>query len=69
MCESRQDQRGYYQICPMMTNFAIIPDSAEVFSLIMDHDITGLQGLFEERLAAPTDRDDFGLSLLHVSAF
>lgn len=68
-CESRQDQRGYYQISPMIATFAIIPIDAEVFQLILKNDITGLQALFEARLAAPTDRSDHGLSLLHVSAF
>lgn len=66
-CESRQDQRGYYQMCPMMTTFAIIPNDAEAFILIDAHDITGLQALFEARLAAPTDRNKDGISLLHVS--
>lgn len=68
-CESRQDQRGYYQICPMISTFAIVPKDAKVFLLIKENDITGLQGLFEARLAAPTDRNKDGISLLHVSAF
>ena len=68
-CESRQDQRGYYQIYPMINTFAVIPNDAEVMLLIYENDIIGLQGLFEARLAAPTDRLENSFSLLHVSAF
>ena len=68
-CETRQDQRGYYQMCPMISTFAIVPYEAKVFSLVRDRDIKGLQGLFEAGSAAPTDRDDRSWSLLHVSTF
>ena len=68
-CESRQDQRGYYQMCPMISTFAIVPRGAKVFSFVRDRDIKGLQGLFEAGSAAPTDRDDRSWSLLHVSTF
>ena len=69
VCESQQDQRGYYQICPMISTFAIVPSDSEVFSCVVHGDIPGLQYLFEARLAAPTDRNTDGYSLLHVSAF
>ncbi len=67
--ESRQDQRGYYQISPMISTFAVIPSDAEAFRCIERHDISGLQYLFGARLAAPTDRDADSFSLLHVSKF
>lgn len=69
ICESRQDQRGYYQICPMIKTFAIVPNDSKVCSLICENDLTDLQGLFEARLAAPTDRLENSFSLLHVSVF
>ena len=69
VCESQQDQRGCYQICPMISTFAIVPRDAEVFSCVERGDIPGLQYLFEARLAAPTDRNPNSMTLLHVSAF
>ena len=69
VCKSQQDQRGYYQICPMISTFAIVSLDAEVWSCVENADIPGLQYLFEARLAAPTDRDPESISLLHVSAF
>lgn len=69
VCESKQDQRGYYQICPKISTFAIVSRDADVFMCVMRGDISGLQCLFEAQLAAPTDRDLDSISLLHVSAF
>ena len=69
VCKSQQDQRGYYQICPMISTFAIISNDAEVFRCVVKADIPGLQYLFQARLAAPTDRNKDSMSLLHVSAF
>ena len=39
----------------------------EVFSLIRDGDLAGLRTMFLRRDASPFDRDEKGLSLLHVS--
>ncbi len=67
ICESRQDQRGYYQISPMISTFATIPRNAKAFRCIEEDDISGLRYLFGARLAAPTDRNPDSFSLLHVS--
>ena len=69
VCESQQDQRGYYQICPMLSTFAVVPLDSEVFVCVCERDIQGLQVLFGAGLAAPTDRHPDSWSLLHVSAF
>ena len=69
ICESRQDQRGCYQISPMISTFATVPRDAEAFRCVEKDDISGLRYLFEARLAAPTDRDADSFSLLHVSTF
>lgn len=66
--ESRQDQRGYYEICPRISVFAIVPDESEVFVCVTKWDIEGLRRLFSAGLAAPTDRMENMVSLLHVSA-
>ena len=67
--QSQQDQRGFYQRCPMLTTFAIVPDDAESFRCVCDGDIKGLKALFNAGLAAPTDRKDSMCSLLSVSGF
>ena len=69
VCESQQDQRGCYQICPMLSTFAVVPSHSEVFVCVRKRDIQGLQILFGAGLAAPTDRSPESWSLLHVSAF
>ena len=69
VCESRQDRRGYYQICPMISGFAVVPKDSDAFKCATKRDITGLQQLFAAGLAAPTDRDIDAGSLLHVSIF
>lgn len=68
-CKGQQDQRGFYQICPMLATFAVIPDDAEIFQCIERDDVDGLRVLFDAGLAAPTDRDVSHRSLLHVSTF
>lgn len=67
--KSQQDQRGFYQRCPMLTTFAVVPDDAEVFKCVLNSDIEGLKALFRAGLAAPTDRNKSLCSLLHVSRF
>ena len=66
-CTGQQDQRGFYQICPMLATFAIIPDDAEAIKCVIGDDVDGLRALFDAGLAAPTDRNDGLYSLLHVS--
>ena len=63
---NRQDQRGYYQICPLLSTFAVVPSDAEVFRLVKDNNIEGIQNLFQKRLAAPSDRNESGETLLMV---
>ena len=55
--ENTRDQRGYYQICPFLSTFAVVPDDAEVMEYAYKNDIEGLQSLFQRGLAAPSDRD------------
>ncbi|KAL8793251.1 MAG: hypothetical protein Q9195_004187 [Heterodermia aff. obscurata] len=68
-CKSQQDQRGSYEISPRLATFAIVPYDAEVFKFVRNRDLAGLRVLFETGLAAPTDRTEDSLSLLHVSEF
>ncbi|KAL8809799.1 MAG: hypothetical protein Q9200_003101 [Gallowayella weberi] len=51
-----QDQSGYYQVCPLLATFAIVPTNADVMKFAWRNDVAGLQYLFERRLAAPSDR-------------
>ncbi|KAI4101028.1 MAG: hypothetical protein LQ339_005256 [Xanthoria mediterranea] len=57
---NRQDQRGYYQICPLLSTFAVVPVDAEVFRLVKDNNVEGIQNLFQKGLAAPSDRNEYG---------
>lgn len=62
------DQRGYYQICPLISTFAVVPPDAEVMIFASSNDVEGLRNLFERRLAAPSDRDTYhGMTPLMVS--
>ena len=65
--KSQQGHRGFYERCPMLTTFAIVPKNAEVFRCVRDGDIEDLKALFAAGLGAPTDRTDKMNSLLHVS--
>ena len=65
---NRQDQRGYYQICPLLSTFAVVPKDAEVFRFVGKNNIEGIQNLFQKRLAAPSDRNKDGTTLLMVSS-
>ncbi|KAL8795896.1 MAG: hypothetical protein Q9182_007468 [Xanthomendoza sp. 2 TL-2023] len=63
-----QDQRGYYQVYPLLATFAIVPNDADVMMFAKKNDVAGLQYLFERRLAAPSDRDETGATPLLVAA-
>ena len=67
--KSQQDQRGFYERCPMLSTFAIVPHDAKAFRCVQHHDNEALKALFAAGLAAPTDRKDNMTSLLHVSGF
>ena len=64
--DSTQDQRGYYQICPFISTFAVVSYNAEVMVFAQNNDVEGLQNLFARRLAAPSDRDGSGMTPLMV---
>lgn len=63
---STQDQRGYYQICPLISSFAVVPSHAPVMFFARTNNVKGIQYLFEKRLAAPSDRDESGRTPLMV---
>lgn len=63
---SRSDQRGHYFRCPEISTFAIISLDSKVFVLAAAGDAQGLKRLFAENLASPNDRDEKGLTVLHV---
>lgn len=65
-CRSQRDQRGYLEICPMISSFAVIPCHSDIFSLSRNGDIEGLRLLFRNRAGSPTDRDERGRTPLHV---
>lgn len=64
--ENTRDQRGYYQICPFLSTFAIVPYDAEVWRFISENNVEGIQILFQKGFAAPNDRDEQGRTLLMV---
>ncbi|KAL8671388.1 MAG: hypothetical protein Q9168_004120 [Polycauliona sp. 1 TL-2023] len=61
---SKQDQRGYYQLCPLISTFAVVPYDADIIKFIEKNNIEGIQSLFERGLAAPSDRTETGWTLL-----
>ena len=61
-----QDQRGYSRICPSMSTFAVVPQSADVMSFARTNNVEGLQHLFRRGLAAPSDRTELGKTPLIV---
>ena len=61
-----QDQRGYYQVCPLLGTFAVVPIDADVMLFAEVNDVAGLQLLFQKGLAAPSDRDERGGTPLMV---
>ncbi len=63
-----QDQRGHYQVCPLLATFATVPENADVMILVGRNDVAGLQFLFQRRLAAPSDRDERGKTPLMVKS-
>ncbi|KAL8942549.1 MAG: hypothetical protein Q9216_001593 [Gyalolechia sp. 2 TL-2023] len=63
-----QDQRGYSQICPLISTFAVVHWDSEVMTFACANNVEGLQNLFERRLAAPNDRDEYGRTPLMNAA-
>lgn len=64
---TKQDQDGsYYQLCPRITTFAVVPYDSPVMEYASNNNIDGLKYLFENRIAAPSDRTESGWTPLHV---
>ncbi|KAL8857160.1 MAG: hypothetical protein Q9178_006215 [Gyalolechia marmorata] len=63
-----EDQRGHYEVSPLLATFAVVPRDADVMVFARNNDVAGLQSLFERRLAAPSDRDERGRSPLMEAA-
>ncbi len=68
-CRSQRDQRGYLELCPMLSFFAVVPSSSGVFSFVLMDDLDGLRQLFRNRAGSPTDRNEFGWTPLHVGTW
>ncbi|KAI4118195.1 MAG: hypothetical protein LQ345_001699 [Seirophora villosa] len=63
-----QDQRGYSQICPFISTFAVVPWTAKIMEFSTKNDIEGIRALFERQLAAPSDRNEWGMTpLMHAA--
>lgn len=65
-CRSQRDQRGYLELCPILSSFAVIPYNSDVFSFSAKGDLEELRQLFFNRVGSPTDRDEDGWTPLHV---
>ena len=57
------------RISPRLRTFNVVPDDSEIINCIMRNDLSGLQALFDNREASPTDVDSTGFSLLSVSVY
>ncbi|KAL8928986.1 MAG: hypothetical protein Q9208_001429 [Pyrenodesmia sp. 3 TL-2023] len=64
-----QDQRGYSQICPFLSTFAVVPWGAEIIEYSKTNNVEGIQYLFERGLAAPSDRDEHGFTPFMWAAY
>jgi len=47
--------------------YNIRPNTSDVFMRVKSNDLSGMLHLFQNRCASPFDRDEDGLTLLHVS--
>lgn len=54
-------------LAPMISSFAIQPRSSPIFEHIFSRDIKSVQQAFTNGTARPSDRDEYGRSLLWVS--
>lgn len=61
-----QDPRGYSQICPFISTFAVVPYFADIMLYAISNNVEGIRYLFERGLAAPSDRDEWGNTPLMV---
>ena len=65
-CRSQQDQRGSLQLCPTLSSFAVVSQDSDAFKAIEEGDLVRLRNLFRNGKASPTDRNEEGITLLHV---
>ncbi len=61
-----QDQRGYPQIGPFISTFAVVPLRADIMRYALNNNVEGIRYLFEMGLAAPSDRTENGMTPLMV---
>jgi hypothetical protein len=60
------DCRGYPVVSPTLSSFAIVPNDSPVFKFAAEGDLHGLQSLFRDRLASPSDQTTYGKDLFQV---
>ena len=65
-CKSQGDQRGYLELYPVLSFFAVVPSNSDVFNFALNGDLDGLRQLFRNRAGSPMDRNENGWTPLHV---
>lgn len=58
---------GYYNICPTILTFNVIPLSIPIYEIFVDDDVDSLRRLLSDRKMGIRDCDEYGHSLLDVS--
>lgn len=53
-------------VSPTLSSFAIVPDDSPVFKFAAEGDFHGLQSLFRDRLASPSDQTTNGQDIFQV---
>ena len=64
--QNTQDQRRFSQIRPSLSTFALVPKDSEIIEFSKTNNVDGIRDLFERGLAAPSDRDEGGVTPLMV---
>ena len=54
------------RISPFLSTFGVQPRSSPIFNHIVSGDLSGVREMFNTNKASPTDRDEYGFSLLAV---
>jgi hypothetical protein len=62
------NNRDYYQMCPMIATYPVIPNDAPVWDALRNGGQTSLIPLFSSGLASQNDQSQDGSSLLHVGS-
>ena len=63
---SQRDHRGYLQLYPMLSSFAVVPMDSPIFTSIAQDNIGPLRRVLQNREGSPTDQDEVGFTALHV---